>query len=182
MRPMTMLRRMILTALLLFVLLMAAALADTNDFTFTPNGSGDGYVVTGYSGSETTVTVPDWYNGLPVTEIGSGAFQGKTGVKAVSLPSTIVRIGASAFKGCSSLSKVTSYAASAEPKPPTVDRVPGDADGNGKVDLHDALLVLQYDAGWSVSIDKANADVDANGAVTLDDAVLILQYGAGEIQ
>lgn len=179
---MTMLRRMMLTALVLFVLLTAAALADTNDFTFTPNGSGDGYVVTGYSGSETTVTVPDWYNDLPVTEIGSGAFQGKTDLKAVSLPSTIVRIGASAFRGCSSLSKVTSYAASAEPTPPTVERVPGDADGNGKVDLHDALLVLQYDAGWSVSIDKNNADVDANGAVTLEDALLIFRYGAGVIQ
>lgn len=175
---MTLIRRMTIAALALCLILMTAAAADTNDFTFALNGSGDGYVLTGYSGSDTNVTVPDWYNSLPVTEIGSGAFQGNTALKAVSLPSAIVRIGASAFKGCTSLSKVTSYTADAEP--PTPVRVPGDADDNGKVDIHDALLVLQYDAGWDVTLKNDNADVNANGGVDINDAVLILQYGAGQ--
>lgn len=181
MRFMTMLRRVMLTALMLCVLLTAAALADMNDFAFSLNGSGNGYVVTGYSGSETTVTVPDWYKGLPVTEIGSGAFQGKSGVKAVSLPSTVVRIGASAFKGCTGLSKVTTYIASEKPaEPDTPERVPGDANGDGQVDSRDALLVLQYGAGWNVSLEKANADMDADGSITLNDAVLIFWSAAAE--
>lgn len=178
MRFMMLLRRMMFAALALCLILMTAAMADTNDFTFALNGSGDGYVVTGYSGSESTVTVPDWYGSLPVTEIGSSAFQGNTAVKTVSLPSTIERIGASAFKNCTGLSKVTSYTADAQP--PVAARIPGDVDDNGKVDAYDALLVLQYDAGWNVSLEKTNADVNANGGVDIDDAVLILLYGAGE--
>lgn len=181
MRPMTMLRRMMATALALCILWMTAALAAENEFTFALNGSGDGYVVTGYTGSDSSVTVPDWHDGLPVTEVGGCAFQGKTGVQAVSLPNTVVRIGASAFKGCTSLGKMTTYTASAEPPtPPESVRTPGDADGDGAVNLQDALLLMQYAAGWNVSIDKSNADVDQDGAVTMDDVVLLFQYAAGE--
>lgn len=172
------LRTLILTALALCLLCCVAAFADTNEFTFALNGDGDGYVVTGYTGSDASVTVPDWYNNLPVTEIGSGAFQGNNAIKTVSLPSTVVKIGASAFKNCSSLNKITSY--TADDQPPAAARIPGDADDNGRVDAHDALLVMQYDAGWDVSVEKTNADVNANGGVDLDDAVLIFRYDAGE--
>ena len=55
--------RALLLALSLCLILMTAALADAEDFVFALNTSGDGYVVTGYTGSETSVTVPDWYNG-----------------------------------------------------------------------------------------------------------------------
>lgn len=58
--------------------------------------------------------------------------------------------------------------------------VPGDADANGTIDAHDALLIMQYDAGWSVTLSKANADVNDDGGVDLSDAMLILRYGAGE--
>lgn len=172
------LRTLILTALALCLLWCTAAFADTNEFSFALNGNGDGYVVTGYSGSDAAVTVPDWYLNLPVTEIGSSAFQGNTAIKTVSLPSTVVKIGSSAFKGCTSLSKITSYTADAEP--PAGARIPGDADDNGQVNAHDALLVMQYDAGWDVSVEKTNADVNGSGSVDLDDAVLIFRYGAGE--
>lgn len=172
------LRHLLLTALALCLLLCTAAIADTNDFSFALNGDGDGYVVTGYSGSDTAVTVPDWYMNLPVTEIGNGAFQGNTAIKTVSLPSTVVKIGASAFKGCTSLTKITSY--TADDEPPAAARIPGDADDNGQVNAHDALLIMQYDAGWDVSVEKTNADVNASGSVDLDDAVLIFRYGAGE--
>ncbi len=56
----------------------------------------------------------------------------------------------------------------------------GDADGNGRVEVRDALLILQKEAGWSVSLVKANADADGNGAVNLNDALLILRYCAGD--
>ncbi len=56
----------------------------------------------------------------------------------------------------------------------------GDADGNGLVEPRDALLILQKEAGWSVSLVKANADADGNGTINLNDAVLILRYCAGE--
>ena len=34
----------------------------------------------------------------------------------------------------------------------TFTREPGDTDGNGSADLSDALLILQYDCGWDVSL------------------------------
>ncbi len=58
--------------------------------------------------------------------------------------------------------------------------VPGDADADGILDVRDALLVMQYDAGWSVALSKVNADVNDSGAVDLTDALLILRYLAGE--
>lgn len=61
-----------------------------------------------------------------------------------------------------------------------VVRIPGDADDNGIVNLYDALRIMQYDAGWSVSLNKRNADVNSSGGVDLNDALLIFRYGAGE--
>lgn len=171
------LRRVVFVALALCLLMMGAALADTNDFTFKSNSAGTGYVVTGYTGSDTTVTVPDWYNSLPVTEIGASAFQGNTAIKIVKLPSSIEKIASAAFKGCTSLEKVTDYTAAAQP--PADSHIAGDADNNGKVEAYDALLVMQFDAGWSIS--KPDADVTKDGVVDRKDAVRILQYLAGEI-
>lgn len=168
--------RLFLAVFVLGMLMTGAAMAATDAFTFTLNAGGDGYVVTGYSGSESTVTVPDWYNSLPVTEIGSAAFQGNTAIKTVKLPSTIEKLGSSAFKGCTNLATVTDYTAASQP--PAED-VAGDADSNGTVNAADVLRVMQYDAGWSVSV--SNADVTNDGSVDLKDAVKILQYCAEQI-
>ena len=59
-------------------------------------------------------------------------------------------------------------------------RIPGDVNDDGTVDINDALLVLQYEAGWNVSLNTHNADVNADGVVDIADALLILQYCAGE--
>ena len=160
---------------LCLALAVTAMAADTDDFSFTLNSDGDGYVVSGYSGSDASVKVPDWYNAKPVTEIGAGAFQGNTSMSSVSLPSTITRIGASAFKNCTKLAKITSYTAAAEPPV-----IAGDANKDGKVSVEDVLLVLQYDSGWDVSLDTDAANVDDANGVNITDAVLILRYLAGE--
>lgn len=55
----------------------------------------------------------------------------------------------------------------------------GDADGNGTVNTRDALLVMQYAAGWDVAIVDFSADVNANKVIETYDAVLILQSIAG---
>lgn len=58
-------------------------------------------------------------------------------------------------------------------------RVPGDANEDGSVDIFDALLALQYDAGWNVTINTSNADVNADGYTDIFDALILLQYDAG---
>ena len=58
-------------------------------------------------------------------------------------------------------------------------RLPGDVNEDGVVDEKDALIVMQYDAGWSVLINGWQGDVNADGHTDLSDAVLIFQYAAG---
>ena len=59
----------------------------------------------------------------------------------------------------------------------------GDVNGDGKVDVIDASLALQYDAGLiELSIEAALAgDVNGDGNTDVLDASLILQYDAGLI-
>ena len=58
-------------------------------------------------------------------------------------------------------------------------RLSGDANGDGMVDLFDALAILKYDVGWDADVNLINADVNGDGAVDLFDALLILQYDVG---
>ena len=59
----------------------------------------------------------------------------------------------------------------------------GDVDGSGDVDFEDAILILQYDAGYDVPELEGSGfvigDVDGSGDVDFEDAILILQYDAG---
>ncbi|MCP4348077.1 MAG: VWA domain-containing protein [Desulfobacterales bacterium] len=62
--------------------------------------------------------------------------------------------------------------------------VPGDADGNGTVDIFDALTVAQYAAGLKTRDELAGfdmADTDGNGTVDIYDALRIAQYAVGLI-
>ena len=58
--------------------------------------------------------------------------------------------------------------------------IPGDANGDGAVTPTDALLVMQYTAGCSVSLSKVNADVNSSGIVDIQDAILIFKSAAGK--
>ncbi len=64
-----------------------------------------------------------------------------------------------------------------------VETVKGDADGNGEVDIDDALIVAQYDIGLvtSADLDLSMADVDGNGTVDIFDALRIAEYVVGII-
>lgn len=55
----------------------------------------------------------------------------------------------------------------------------GDANGDGKIDIKDALLAMRAAAGWNVTIDEGQADVNDDGYVTVADAVAIMKIAAG---
>ena len=57
--------------------------------------------------------------------------------------------------------------------------IPGDVNGDGKVNTKDSTLILQYYAGWDVSINLDAADVNGDGKVNTKDSTLILQHYAG---
>ena len=101
----------------LLVCVMAAALASCNigengifggtpglEFTLQSNGT---YMVTGYTGSESEVTIPSFYRNVPVTLIRGYAFDGCASITSVTIPNSVTSIGYYAFKGCASLTSVT---------------------------------------------------------------------------
>ena len=57
--------------------------------------------------------------------------------------------------------------------------LPGDVNGDEKINTKDAALILQYFVGMLDSIDEDAADVNNDGKINTKDAALILQYFAG---
>lgn len=74
------------------------------DFSFTL--SGNGYVLAGYSGTDTEVTVPAEYKGKAVTAIGSRAFYDCSFITKIILPNSLKEIADQAFGYCTSLQTV----------------------------------------------------------------------------
>jgi len=71
------------------------------------------------------------------------------------------------------------------PPPPPSSILCGDADGNGSVDIGDALLIAEYDVGLKSSsqLPGFNAcDVNKDGVVDLCDALMIAEYDVGLVQ
>ena len=59
-----------------------------------------------------------------------------------------------------------------------VEYIPGELDGDGEVDMNDAILLLQHSLFPELyPIDyKGNLDLNCDGAVDANDAILLLQY------
>ena len=62
------------------------------------------------------------------------------------------------------------------PPSPVLQKIPGDANEDGKVNLGDATVMLQFTAQWIVGLNLDNADVTGDGNVNLSDVTLILKY------
>lgn len=63
----------------------------------------------------------------------------------------------------------------------TVERLAGDANKDGSVNLKDVVQIRRWlVGGWDAVIDESNADVDGNSRVNLKDAVLIRRYLADD--
>ena len=73
---------------------------------FSKNGE---IIITGYKGNSTELVIPSEIDGKPVTNIGTGYWQGISGVKNIKileLPDTVKIITANAFQGCENLESV----------------------------------------------------------------------------
>ena len=69
---------------------LAVQAASTSDMTFTLNPDGESYSVTGgQTPSNGILEIPSTYNGKPVTEIGSYAFDNK-GLTSIIIPESII--------------------------------------------------------------------------------------------
>ena len=55
------------------------------------------------------------------------------------------------------------------------ESVPGDVNGDGQINVTDAILILKHIAGWNTTIDDVAADVNKDGRITILDAVAVLR-------
>ena len=70
--------------------------------------SDDTVEITGYSGDEETLVIPDRFDEvITVASIGSGAFSDCTSLKRIIIPNSVTNIANDAFSGCTSLTSIT---------------------------------------------------------------------------
>ena len=86
---------------------VAVTVSATGDFVYQVSDDFKGVTIKSYLGSAASVTVPAKYADIAVTKIGDSAFEGKTSLTSVTLPSTIEVIGKRAFANCSKLSSMS---------------------------------------------------------------------------
>lgn len=77
-----------------------------SDAKYTYTVSGDRVTITGYSGTDATLVIPDTIDGLSVVGIGREAFKGASFGEVI-LPSSLERIDWFAFSECTALKKVS---------------------------------------------------------------------------
>ncbi len=70
----------------------------TGGLVFTPDSTNSYYIVSDYLSVEYDIVIPSVYQGLPVQEIGEGAFRYAT-IDSLKIPSSIKKIGKEAFLG-----------------------------------------------------------------------------------
>ncbi|MBR7033581.1 MAG: leucine-rich repeat protein [Clostridia bacterium] len=119
-----------------------ASAVKSGDWEFTL--SDDEAIITSYSGSSSSVTVPSILNGFPVTGIGDSAFDGCTFLSSVTIPDSVTNIGCNAFLDCTSLSNVELSEG--------LERIEGGAFGNCTSLASITIPATLTEAGWNYSV------------------------------
>ena len=115
---------------------------DGNGIVYRPAGANNNnYEVVGYTGSNTTVTIPEYYNSKPVIGIVSGVFKDNATLTSISSGFFLQTIGDSAFENCDALTSVNI------PDLVTIgDKAFYDCDGMTSFSMNSAVTTVGEDA------------------------------------
>lgn len=143
-----------------------------------------------------------------VTVLWNGLFYGCKKLSHIVIPGSVTNIYGGVFEDCSNLSTVIYCGTQKQWNAIEMDKdneslnkatlqfhnyengvcsickhktayIIGDANGDGKANLRDAILVLQAANGKDVAIDRIASDVTGDGKVNLQDAIRILKRANG---
>lgn len=79
----------------------------STDLSFLLNDDKNSYSLVDLGNcTDVEITIPKYYNGLPVTKIGEGAFLNKSDIISIVIPNGVLNIGNGAFRECTSLQNV----------------------------------------------------------------------------
>ena len=135
---------------------------DVEAVPFTWTAENEQVTITGYTGSDTRITIPATVNGWPVVTVAEEAFENAE-IKSIDL-GPVTSIGEAAFRNCANLETVTMN---------TVTAV-----GEYAFSGCDNLRMLSFGAVLQTIGDMAFSGCEALGNVTLPDALTTLGSGA----
>lgn len=119
-----------------------------------------------------------------IKTIGRNMFFFCKNLTKVIIPDSVTYIDESAFRECPNIvifCNENSYAETYAVEQGISYRIigkdyPGDTTVDGKINLSDATVLLQYIAKWDVTLDTSAADVTDDGVINLSDVTRLLQY------
>lgn len=162
-----------IVSLLMFIMICCCACFDPEPFSFTLNEDETGYILEKYydysSGAQADVIIPESYQGLPVVEIGTGAFVGNRDLVSVIIPEGVSVIDGNAFANCDHLASVVF--------PSTLTKI-GESAFDGCVRLSEIEILQAVDIGRCAFEECGLVNVSIGNDE--DEAVFRIGYAAFE--
>ena len=96
--------------LLLCIAFSANAQEAPESFTSGPwiyQANNSGWTIVDYMGDEKDITIPDSFDGKPVTQLSEGLFMNYMPLEKAAIPNSVTVIGKNLFQGCANLKEVT---------------------------------------------------------------------------
>ncbi len=146
-----------------------------------------GVLITGYTGTASTLTIPDSIENATVYGIGEGVFQGAS-LTDITIPASVTSIGEGAFAG----TPITIHGSPDSPAQVYADahginfialdapeEKPGDANGDGNVDILDLVSIIDHIVSGTPCASMDNADANGDKTVDILDLVWIIEQIVG---